>query len=406
MIPRRGDSSPYSSRENRADTALSVVRLHLIAISVPSVMNIAHVLSFTSLSLLAVVLGCGPGSEGPGAGDATGSGGATSGGAGSAASGGISGSGGWNSGGTNSGGSVSEASGGASSDTGGRSGAGGHASGAGGDVAGGSGGSNSGTGGDSTATGGTGSGGSTSGGARSAGCGMDPDQETGSWVTSSVESGGQRTYDVRLPPGYDASQAYPVILLLHGCGNPTNNVPMDDPAGDDAIIVRGTGSNDGCWQETASGEDLPYIDAFMQDVQDRFCVASDHLFAVGYSSGSWLASTLSCHRGDVYRGIASVAGGEPTGQSGCSGQHGRIFIHDADDTNNRIEWDTPSRDRMLKTNNCGTTTEPFEPSPCVAYQECDTAYPVVWCETSGNGHDRQDGLAKEAFWNFFQRLME
>ena len=243
--------------------------------------------------------------------------------------------------------------------------------------------------------------------AKSAGCGMETSQAKGMWVTNSVAVSGQdRNYDVRLPPTYDPQQAYPVILLLHGCGSPTNNVPMEQPAGDEAIIVRGSGSNDGCWQETASGDDLPYVDAFMEQVQDLFCVDTDQLFAVGYSSGSWLASTLSCHRGDVYRGIASVAGGEPAGANNCAGQHGRIFIHDQDDPNNQLAWDLPSRNRMLMTNNCEMETEPYDPSPCVKYQGCDEGYPVVWCETSGQGHSRQDELAKAAFWNFFQELMQ
>jgi poly(3-hydroxybutyrate) depolymerase len=242
---------------------------------------------------------------------------------------------------------------------------------------------------------------------RSAGCGMAANRPLGMWTATSVRvGGGDRDYDVRLPPGYDAMTAYPIILLLHGCGSPTNNVPMDQEAGDDAIVVRGSGTNDGCWHDTASGPDLPYIDALMDDVQRSLCVNRDHLFAVGYSSGSWLASTLSCHRGDVYRGIASVTGGEPGEINNCMGQHGRIYIHDAMDTTNRIEWDTPSRDRMLATNHCSMDTLPVEPSPCVEYQGCDAGYPVVWCETSGRGHDRQDSLARPAFWGFFQRLMQ
>lgn len=274
-----------------------------------------------------------------------------------------------------------------------------------------SGGSNNSGGGDASG-GGDGSGGSSGGSVeKSAGCGMATQQAAAMWVSSKVSSGGmERSYDVRLPQGYDPMTPYPVILLLHGCGSPTNNVPMEQVAGDAAIIVRGTGSSDGCWQETASGADLPYLDALMVDVQTRFCANPDHLFAVGYSSGSWLASTLSCHRGDMYRGIATVTGGEPSEQTGCMGQAGRIFIHDADDMNNKIEWDTPGRDRMLKTNHCSNDTMPFDtmpfdPSPCVEYQGCDPGYPVVWCQTSGKGHDRQDTLAKPAFWNFFQELM-
>lgn len=243
--------------------------------------------------------------------------------------------------------------------------------------------------------------------AQSPGCGITVNDAKGSWSKRGVPIGNaSRSYDVHLPKTYDAQTAYPLILLLHGCGSPTNNVPMEQVAGDDAIVVRGAGTKNGCWYDTASGADLPYLDALLDDVQASFCVHPDHLFAVGYSSGSWLANTLSCHRGDVFRGIATVTGGEPGEISQCVGQHGRIYIHDTTDNDNRIAWDTPSRDRMLRTNHCSDNTQPVDPSPCVEYQGCDPGYPVVWCQTTGQGHNRQDNLARPAFWAFFQRLMQ
>lgn len=153
---------------------------------------------------------------------------------------------------------------------------------------------------------------------RSSGCGMATTERAGSWTTSALSTGGSsRNYDVRLPQGYDAMKSYPAILLLHGCGSPTNNVPMEQVAGDAAIVVRGSGSKNGCWQETASGADVPY----------------------------------------------------------------------------------------LEMNHCGMDTKPFDPSPCVEYQGCDPGYPVVWCQTSGQAHNRQDTLARTAFWNFFKQWM-
>jgi polyhydroxybutyrate depolymerase len=243
---------------------------------------------------------------------------------------------------------------------------------------------------------------------RSAGCGLSTSQRTELWNTSAVSTmTGERNYDVRLPRSYDAMTAYPVILLLHGCGSPTNNVPMEQVAGDAAIVVRGSGSKNGCWQDTASGADVPYLDAIMEDVQAKLCVDTRAWFAVGYSSGSWLANTLSCHRGDKFRGIATVSGGEPGEIKDCKGQHGRIYLHDSTDNSNRLDSDLPSRARMLKTNHCGPAmdTSAFDPAPCVEYQGCDPDYPVVWCQTSGEGHNRQDMLARTAFWNFFQRLI-
>jgi len=45
---------------------------------------------------------------------------------------------------------------------------------------------------------------------------------------------------------------------------------------------------------------------------------------------------------------------------------------------------------------------PIDPSPCVRYPGCPAAYPVVWCATGGQKHNRQDNWVPAAFWNFFK----
>jgi len=270
----------------------------------------------------------------------------------------------------------------------------------------GTGGSAGGSSGSSGSSGGGGSAGAASSG--SEGCGEAPNQPTASWVESMVEVGaGSRPYSVFLPSNYDASRTYPVILLLHGCGSGTNNLPMEDQAGSDAIVVRGTGSDDGCWDADPGGADVPYVDAMIEDVEARFCADTSAVFAVGYSSGSWLANQLGCVRADVFRGLATVAGGLPGGGDCADQPIAHMFVHDLNDESNLIEWNEPARDRLLEVNGCDQAVEPLavEPSPCVSYQGCDPGYPVVWCATSGQGHARQDAFAAPAFWDFFQSLL-
>ena len=97
----------------------------------------------------------------------------------------------------------------------------------------------------------------------SAGCGKTTTQTLNQWVAGTLTvSGSSRTTAVRLPTGYDPNRAYPVIVLLHGCGSGTNNVPMENATGSNAILVRGTGSASGtCWSTTASGADVALVDA-------------------------------------------------------------------------------------------------------------------------------------------------
>lgn len=259
------------------------------------------------------------------------------------------------------------------------------------------------TGGSAGSAGAPGTGGATSN--FSAGCTEPAEQAKGTWVNSTVNvDGNGRPYATWLPEGYDPTRGYPVILLLHGCGSGTNNLPMENHTGSDAILVRGTGSGaDTCWNDN---NDLPFIDAMVDDVKARFCTDNDRYFAVGYSSGSWIASLLSCARSDVFRGIGTVAGGENPGPSPCRGPIARMFFNDVGDPYNDIDWARPGRDRLVRQNECDEPqqSDPVDPSPCVSYRGCEPGYPVVWCETTGHGHDRRDNVAAPAFWTFFQDL--
>jgi len=242
---------------------------------------------------------------------------------------------------------------------------------------------------------------------KSAGCGMSTSQKAEAFVESKVMTGGaDRPYSVRLPAGYDPMRAYPVIVLLHGCGSGTNNVPMEKSTGADAILIRGTGSaKDTCWDTAANGPDVAFFDAMVADVKARFCSDEHRFFAVGYSSGSWLANQLTCIRADVLRGAGTVTGGESSNGK-CGGPVARIFIHDKDDTTNVISGSEKARDRQLTQNACDKAAAPtaVDPSPCKLYQGCTAGYPVEWCQTSGQQHNRQDSLAGPAFWNFFKAL--
>jgi polyhydroxybutyrate depolymerase len=342
------------------------------------------------------------GGTGGTAGGGAGSGGASA-GKGGAGTGGMSGSanaGGFSGGGSGAGGAAAGMSGAGSGGKGGEGGGG--MAGASGSSAGASG-SGSGSGGVAGGTGGS------SGGApmKSGGCAMATTQMLDRWVESTVMvNGAGRPYSVYLPTGYDPMRAYPVVVLLHGCGSGTNNLPMEDETGADAILIRGTGSAAStCWTTTADGADVAFFDAMVTDVKARFCTDTTRFFAVGYSSGSWLANQLGCIRVPTLRAIATVAGGNP-GVRNCGGPIAQIFVHDEGDNSNGISGSESARDRLLTENGCDESIEPVaeDPSPCVRYQGCDPGYPVKWCATTGEGHNRQDNMAAPAFWNFFKEF--
>jgi polyhydroxybutyrate depolymerase len=315
--------------------------------------------------------------------------------------------GGGQAGATGKGGSTySGGSAGASSGAGGDS----PSAGSGGSISAGSGGSAGAMGGSAGASGSGGTGGS--GGAStmpSLGCGKAAPQAPDEWVEQApltIDSV-ERPWWVWLPNNYDQTRAYPIVFLFHGCGGGDNNVPMQTVTGEDAIVVRSVSAEaDLCWETAADGPDVALFDAMLEATLQGYCADSSRVFAAGYSSGSWLINTLDCVRGDKIRAAGSVAGGTPGGLGDCVGQVARIFVHDVNDNDNDISGSVTERDRLLELNHCDADTPPVpeDPAPCARYQGCDPGYPVIWCQTSGQGHSRQDDLAAPAFWGLFSEL--
>lgn len=237
----------------------------------------------------------------------------------------------------------------------------------------------------------------------SEGCGIALAEPTEAWNAKTIDVGGTaREYFVWLPAGYDPERPYTVVYQFHGCSsNPqkeNNNVPIQNESGPDAIIVRGRAVGN-CWD---GGTDVAFFDALVGATESSFCADPERRMAAGYSSGAFMTHQLACQRGAELRGVASIAGGQ-TGND-CTGDVAALLIHDLNDNTVNISTSIGARDQHLQNNGCGDTTTPFDPAPCVEYQGCDAGLPVVWCQTSGNDHSRQDDLAAPAFWNFFSGL--
>jgi polyhydroxybutyrate depolymerase len=242
----------------------------------------------------------------------------------------------------------------------------------------------------------------------SSGCDTPAQQDLGQWVQRSFTiRSTQRDAWVRLPLGYDPARPYPVVFLFHGCTNITNNVPMWNVTGNDAILVRGAGiSNNICWDSGPNSADIELFDAMVESVSNAHCIDTSRIFGVGYSSGSWLLNRLECVRGDVLRAVGTVAGGGTNNPNSCVGTVARVFVHDTTDNDNPIQGNYAERDRLIALNGCnaGLPPVPEGPAPCARYQGCDPENPVIWCETTGAGHGRQDSLASQAFWGLFNEL--
>ncbi len=252
---------------------------------------------------------------------------------------------------------------------------------------------------------------------RSAGCGMPATDPAGQFVFNKtvMVSGVARKYSLRLPAGYDPNKAYRTIFSLHGCGAHNDQlINIQTATGFDAIIIAPEQVSGNCFDDQSSmSKDLPVFDALVQWAEDNLCVDKSRIFAIGFSSGSWMTNILGCQRANVIRAKGNVSGGltgaiDPTRD--CHGNVAGIFLHDKDDTQNSIAGGMHARDILLQENGCAMTSTPYTDVPantvglCVQYDGCKPGYPVVWCQTSGINHDPQQTRSPELFWRFLSKF--
>jgi polyhydroxybutyrate depolymerase len=314
------------------------------------------------------------------------------------------------------------------------SGSGGATSGTGG-IASGSGGTNVGSGGVSGASGGrgggagatssggttgTGAGGSaagSTGATPSAGCGQATTLQSG---TATIDvSGTSRTYILSIPSNYDSSKPYKPIFGFHWLGGSATDVAsgtiiggpyygLQSRSAGSAILVAPDGlpdpnqNNSKGWPNT-NGQDIAFVKAMLQLFESNLCIDQSRIFSTGFSYGGIFSLTLGCQMSNVFRAIAPESG-EFFGSCTASGA-GPVAVWqsqgDSDTTVPPANAQSANNYFVTK-NHCSTQTTAVSPSPCVAYQGCDSGYPVTWCEFSG-GH-MPWSQAPDPVWAFFNQF--
>lgn len=228
----------------------------------------------------------------------------------------------------------------------------------------------------------------------SQGCGRTgPASATSHDVIESPEPDGQkrkRSYELVLPAHYDPRHAYPLVVAFHGSGGNGSGfrryARLEDLSNDGVITVYPDAVVRRVWGENfathwGKSEDLPLVDGLVARMKSSLCIDESRIFAFGWSSGGYFANQLGCVRPDVFRAIVSLSGGGPENVT-CTHPMAAFFQHDRDDGSVAFSTGKESREIWRKTNHCSGTLS--ERDGCTIYDGC--AAPVVWCETSGNGH--------------------
>jgi poly(3-hydroxybutyrate) depolymerase len=226
----------------------------------------------------------------------------------------------------------------------------------------------------------------------SAGCGKPAPSEGLHEITVGAA---QRKFFLRIPGGYDGQKAWPVIFAFHGAGNKSaawfdTNTDLRSVSEEKAVLVFGEGARrpDGTlsWVHL-SPDNVLFVDAMIDWLKQSACIDPSRLFAVGQSSGGYMAMTLGCQRGDVFRGVATSSGGilEP---GTCTGRPAAVWMRTgrADTASTRQSVEV-TRDFWVKHKTCAADApKPTAPEPCVKWSGCQDAAAVVYCE-DGGGHD-------------------
>lgn len=178
-----------------------------------------------------------------------------------------------------------------------------------------------------------------------------------------------RSFELRVPAGWDGASALPVALLLHGGGGNRSVADRttcpggdtDDPAcfgalatarGYAVVIPDGTGGRplrgvrtwnaggggDGpmgeldcvSGQACAAGvDDLAYVRDVLAEVARAIPVDEARIYATGISNGGGMSHRLACELGDRIAAVASVAGGNQHALAGgaCPGGAAVMELH-------------------------------------------------------------------------------
>lgn len=235
---------------------------------------------------------------------------------------------------------------------------------------------------------------------RSAGCGI---AATGMGHFASVTIrvlNRNRTYHLRAPNGYDPDRAYPLIFRWHGRGGDglSGGLDIELSSGNDAIVAGADGFNK-TWR--GDTDDLAFFDAMLESIEKLYCVDRGRVFSYGFSAGGYFTNLLACERGNVLRASAAIAGGPPRGGN-CRGKAAAWFLHDTDDGAVPIAQGRAALQRVLSANGCSASMANADEG-CVRYRGC-VAEPVMWCQSSGYGHNIRGDFAPARVWKFFQDL--
>ena len=163
-------------------------------------------------------------------------------------------------------------------------------------------------------------------------CATSSEQPGDSSAKHTLEvDGRERSFVLRLPPGYDERDDWPLVVALHGRGSTGVEVEgYSELSSLPAVVVYPDGvadPDDGdrfrkAWQGAHYAvdgvDDVAFVEDLLDHLQTTTCVDERRAYVTGKSNGAGLAALVSCRLPERVAGVALVAPAlYPGTQEGC-----------------------------------------------------------------------------------------
>jgi polyhydroxybutyrate depolymerase len=261
-------------------------------------------------------------------------------------------------------------------------------------------------------------------------------------------SGKKRGYLLHVPKSYRAGQPTPLVLSFHGFGEwPAHLMRVsgwNEVADEFGFIVaypRGSSfplrwfSNGLRGEGRKSMEDVQFISELLDELQRKYSIDTNRVYANGLSNGGGMSCLLACRLSERIASIGSVSGAYllPRGEWNAPRRTPVILFHGTKDPLVPLEGgpsmifplpfpDVPTWAHWLATNN-GCNAEPIRlpdhgKASGIRYAGGTNAAEVVFYTLNGGGHTWPGGKKMPAFlvgftpsdisatrlmWDFFQQ---
>lgn len=160
----------------------------------------------------------------------------------------------------------------------------------------------------------------------------------------------ERRYLIHVPSTYEKQQAMPLVLYYHGGGGNMNHSARaygwKETADREGFIIAFTNGDSRLPQDKfatwnagnccgyardAKIDDVGYTKVVLKDIESKFSIDTNRIFATGMSNGGIMSYRLACEMADTFRAVASVAGTD--GMTTCTPTRpiSVLHIHAKDD---------------------------------------------------------------------------